>query len=101
MYENMIKFVMLLPSRKNIEKIFQTHQNQCAFSQCPKKIIDSDGHVNGNIYFIESNIKGNPRYNSKLTNDKMISYQNLILLCDIHGLDIEWKEKKIHYFEIT
>ena len=87
---------MLIPSRENIEKIFQTHQNQCAFEKCKKQIIDSDGHINGNVFFIESNIPGNPRYNSKLTKEQMIDYHNLILLSDVHGLDIEWKEKKFN-----
>ena len=97
MYENVYNLVlsiMLIPTKENIQKIFHTHQNQCALLKCHKKIIDEDGHINGNIYFIESNIKGKPRYNSELTNEQMIDYHNLILLCDIHGLDIEWKERK-------
>lgn len=87
---------MIIPSFSNIEKIFETHQNQCALTQCNKKIIDSDGHVLGNIYFMESNVKGQPRYNSQLTNEQMADYHNLILLCDTHGLDVEWKERKFN-----
>ena len=85
---------MLIPTKYNIQKLFVTHQNQCAFSKCKRKIIDEDGHLNGNIFFIESNKKEQPRYNHKLSNEQMIDYHNLVLLCDIHGLDIEWKEKK-------
>ena len=85
---------MIVPSISSIKKVFHTHQNQCALIQCNKKIIDEDGHVNGNIFFIESNVKGQARYNPDLTNEHMNDYHNLILLCDVHGLDIEWKEKK-------
>lgn len=84
---------MLIPTRENITKLFETHQNQCAFHDCDRQIIDSDAHVQGNVFFIESNKKDQPRFNQKLSNEKMIDYNNLILLCDIHGFDIEWKEK--------
>ena len=85
---------MLIPTKENIQKLFETHQNQCAFSNCNQKIIDSDGHVLGNILFIETNKKEQPRFNPEITNRQMIDYHNLILLCDHHAFDIEFKEKK-------
>ena len=45
---------MLIPTKENIQKLFETHQNQCAFSNCDKKIIDQAGGINGNILFVES-----------------------------------------------
>ena len=85
---------MLIPTKENIRKIFETHQNQCAFSSCTKKILDSDGHFNGNILFLESNKKAGPRFNPNLTNEQMIDYHNLILICYEHAFDVEWREKK-------
>ena len=85
---------MLIPTRENIEKLFETHQNQCAFVKCKKKIIDDDGIIGGNILFIESNIKEKPRFNPELTDDEMINYHNLILVCYKHAFDVEFKEKK-------
>ena len=85
---------MIIPSQDSIRKIFHSHQNQCALLKCHKKIIDDEGHINGNIFFIESNEEGQARYNQNLSNDGMDDYHNLILLCDNHGWDIEWKERK-------
>jgi len=85
---------MLIPTKENIRKIFETHKNQCAFSECGKKILDSDGHLGGNILFLESNKKGRPRFNPELTNEEMIDYHNLILVCWEHAFYVEYKEKK-------
>ncbi len=85
---------MLIPTKENIRKIFETHKNQCAFSKCEKKILNTNGHFNGNILFLESNKKGKPRFNPELTNEEMIDYHNLILVCWEHAFDVEWKEKK-------
>ena len=85
---------MLIPTKENIQKLFETHQNQCAIEHCDKKIIDEDGSLYGNILFIESNTKGKPRFNPDLTNEQMIDYHNLILVCYGHAFDIEWKEKQ-------
>jgi len=84
---------MLIPTKENIQKLFETHQNQCAISDCDKKIIDSDGYVLGNIFFIESNKKEHSRLNPKLTNEQIIDYHNLILLCDYHGMFSEFKDR--------
>lgn len=72
---------MLIPSRKNIEKIFKIYKNECSFHDCSKKIIDLNNTVNGRIIFIESNKKDHPRYNPNLTNLEMIDYTNLIIFC--------------------
>jgi len=85
---------MQIPPRENIQKIFDIYENKCAFHDCQKIIIDSDNHVNGNIFFIESNNKKHPRYNPELTNEQMIDYINLIMFCDIHGWDVEWKKEE-------
>jgi len=85
---------MLIPTKENIRKIFETHKNQCAFSECGKKILDTDGHLNGNILFLESNKKGRPRFNPEITNEEMIDYHNLILVCWEHAFYVEYKEKK-------
>lgn len=85
---------MLIPTKENIRKIFETHKNQCAFSECGKKILDSDGHLGGNILFLESNKKDKPRFNPELPNEKMIDYHNLILVCWEHAFYVEYKEKK-------
>jgi len=85
---------MLIPTKENIRKIFETHKNQCAFSECGAKILDTDGHLNGNILFLESNKKGKPRFNPEITNEEMIDYHNLILVCWEHAFNVEYKEKK-------
>jgi hypothetical protein len=85
---------MLIPTKETIRKIFETHKNQCAFSECNKEILDSDGHLNGNILFLESNRKDRPRFNPELSNEEMIDYHNLILVCWEHAFNVEYKEKK-------
>ena len=83
-----------VPTKENIRKIFETHENQCAFSACNKKILDTDGHFNGNILFLESNRKDRSRYNPEITNEKMIDYHNLILICYEHAFEVEFREKQ-------
>lgn len=85
---------MLIPSYSTVRKLFQTHQNQCALRSCAKKIIDKDGHVNGNLFFIQSNNPKKPRYNPELSNHDVIYYHNLILLCDWHGFKTDFDEKE-------
>lgn len=80
---------MLIPSRENIEKIFGIYKNECSFHDCFKKIIDSDNHVNGNIIFIKSHKKDHPRYDSRLTNQQITNYTNLIMFCDQHCWEVE------------
>ena len=80
---------MIIPPRENLEKIFRIYNNQCSFGDCLKTIIDLDNHVNGNILFVESNKKESPRFNSKLTNQQMIDYTNLIMFCDIHCWEVD------------
>ena len=84
---------MLIPTKENIRKLFETHENQCAFSACNKKILDTDGHFNGNILFLESNRKNGARYNPEITNEQMVDYHNLILVCYEHAFDVEFREK--------
>lgn len=83
---------MNIPPRQNIQKIFDTYENKCAFHTCQKIIIDSEDDVNGNIIFIESNKKDHPRYNPKLTDEQMTAYTNLIMFCDVHMYEIKWKK---------
>lgn len=85
---------MLIPTKENIRKIFETHENQCAFSTCKKKILDTDGHFNGHILFLESNRKDRARYNPEITNEQMIDYHNLILVCYEHIFEVEFREKE-------
>jgi len=80
---------MIIPPRENFEKIFRLYRNKCSFWECSKTIIDSDNHINGIILFAESNLKGNPRFNSNLSNNDVISYKNLILFCDMHCWEVE------------
>jgi hypothetical protein len=91
---------MLIPTRDNIRKLFETHQNQCALHDCSKKIIDSEGKIRGNIFFIESNKKDNPRFNHKLSDEQMLNYHNLILLCDAHGLKIPYDKRQYPIAEL-
>jgi len=76
------------------KKLFQLSGNRCAFTKCKKKIIESDGYLRGEICCIESNKINLVRFNAKITDEQMVSFDNLILLCDVHHFEIELKEKK-------
>ena len=76
------------------KKLFQLSSNRCAFPKCKKKLIDSDGYMRGEICCIESNKINLVRFNAKITEEQIVSFDNLILLCDEHHFEIEVKDKK-------
>ena len=76
------------------KKLFQLSSNRCAFPKCKKKLIDSDGYMRGEICCIESNKRNIVRFNAKITDEQIVSFNNLILLCDVHHFEIEIKEEK-------
>ena len=86
----MPNFIVIIPPRENIEKIFRIYDNKCANINCFKIIIDSQNHVNGNILFIESNKKDSYRFNPNLSSEELTDITNLMLFCDIHALEVEY-----------
>ena len=91
---------MLIPTKENIQRLFETHQNQCAIYDCDRKIIDENGSIFGNIFFIDSNVEGQPRFNEELTNEQMTDFHNLILLCDLHGYEVMQDERQYSVQEL-
>ena len=85
---------MIIPPRKNIEKIFRIYRNECAFHECYQKIIESDNSVSGNIIFIQSNKKDHPRFNPNITDEEMSDFLNLILFCDAHILEVDVEKER-------
>ena len=73
---------------KTIKKLFALSGNQCAFNykdkRCNQEIINSKGHVIGEICHIEAANKNGIRYNPNSNDDYRRSFKNLILLCPNH-----------------
>jgi hypothetical protein len=82
------------PSSDIVKKLFQLSGNKCTFPKCKKKLVDDDGYLRGEICSIESNERGQPHFNPKLSDDERLSFDNLILLCDRHHYKVDYNGKK-------
>ena len=82
------------PSSDIVKKLFQLSGNKCTFPKCKKKLVDDDGYLRGEICSIESNERGQPHFNPKLSDDERLSFDNLILLCDWHHKKVDYNGKK-------
>ena len=85
--------VKLLPKSETIRKLFQSSGNKCFFPKCKKKLLEDDGYLRGEICLIESNIKGESRYNPKTSDEQRINFDNLIMLCHLHHFKVNNNKK--------
>ncbi|MDL2257330.1 hypothetical protein LJC06_03910 [Bacteroidales bacterium OttesenSCG-928-I14] len=66
-----------------LKRLYGLSGNQCAASDCKKKLIARDGiSIISKICHIEAASKDGPRYNPSMTDKERAHFDNLILLCD-------------------
>ncbi len=68
-------------TQKTIKQLFSLSGNQCAFPNCDKMIVNSNGTVIGEICHISAVNENGPRFNPELSENEINSFENLILLC--------------------
>lgn len=84
---------MRSPSAKTIKQLFALSKNQCAFPKCPLPIVEEASNtVIGEICHIKARSPGGPRYDSGQTDEERHSFENLVLMCSIHGKIIDEDE---------
>jgi len=69
---------------KTIKRLFALSGNQCAFSNCEKKLVNQNNAKDSNICHIEAKNEGGERYNPDMSEEERDDYPNLILLCIQH-----------------
>jgi hypothetical protein len=78
------KIKRLTPKTEVLRELYLKSGNQCAFSGCPRVMIDSDGNFVGQICHIEAAEEGGERFNHKQTNEDRRAFNNLMLMCYEH-----------------
>lgn len=73
-----------VPLENVIKRLFALSRNVCAFPNCTTAIVQPTGTVTGKICHIKAKSPGGPRYDSKQSDKKRNSFENLILLCGVH-----------------
>jgi hypothetical protein len=72
------------------KKLFALSKNQCYNPNCTNKLITDDKKdVLAKIAHIEAASPNGPRFNSNMTDDERRDFDNLILLCDEHHIEID------------
>ena len=72
------------------KKLFALSKNQCYNPNCTNKLITDDKKdVLAKIAHIEAASPNGPRYNLNMADDERRDFDNLILLCDEHHIEID------------
>ncbi|MEL7834263.1 hypothetical protein [Fodinibius sp. Rm-B-1B1-1] len=74
----------LTPEKDTLRELYLKSGNQCAFPKCQNVIMDEDGDYVGEVCHIEAAMPGGERFNPDQTNEERRSFDNLMLLCQIH-----------------
>ena len=77
------------------KKLFALSKNQCYHPNCTNKLITNDKKdVLAKIAHIEAASSNGPRFNAYMTDDERRDFDNLILLCDEHHIEIDSHEEE-------
>lgn len=78
------------PSKPSILRaLFARSGNQCAFPGCAHPLVNAKEQIVGQVCHIEAASPGGKRYNPKQTNEERRGYDNLILLCHAHHVEVD------------
>jgi hypothetical protein len=76
----------LLPTPDTVRELYLKSGNECAFPNCPERILDRDGNLIGEMCHIEAAMPDGERFNSAQTNEERRASANLLLLCTKHHI---------------
>jgi hypothetical protein len=77
------------PRRATVVRLFAVSMNQCAFPGCRTPLISATGVVVGQVAHIKAQNVGGPRYDASQTPKQRHGFDNLILLCAVHHIEID------------
>ena len=74
---------------KTIKQLFALSRNKCTFKNCYEKMVNDQNIVVGEICHIEAKNSKEKRFNPEQGDDDNRSFDNLILLCRNHHIEID------------
>jgi len=77
------------PKLKTLKALFARSGNRCAFPGCDQALFNRKNQFIGQLCHIEAAMPGGPRYNERQTNQERRAYENLLLLCYPHHVEID------------
>ncbi|MGY2092840.1 hypothetical protein [Nocardia gipuzkoensis] len=77
------------PRRPTVVRLFAVSMNRCAFPGCRTPLISPTGVVLGRVAHIKAQSVGGPRYDANQTAEERHGFDNLILLCAVHHIEID------------
>ena len=77
------------PRLKTLKALFARSGNQCAFPGCDQALFDHKNQFIGQLCHIEAAMPGGSRYNERQTDEERRAYENLLLLCHPHHVEID------------
>jgi hypothetical protein len=77
------------PRRATVVRLFAVSMNRCAFPGCSTPLISATGVVVGQVAHINAQSAGGPRYDASQTTEQRHGFDNLILLCAVHHIEID------------
>jgi hypothetical protein len=105
------KVVRRIPKGDTLRELYLKSGNQCAFPDCTRLMIDSEGDFIGQLCHIEAAEKGGERFNKNQTNEERRHFSNLMLLCyehhvktndvDTYNVSVLQEMKRIHEAKFT
>lgn len=72
------------PDKDTLRELYLKSGNQCAFPNCTRVILNSDGVFVGQICHIEAAEEGGERFNPVMSDDERAAFSNLMLMCYEH-----------------
>ncbi|MCM2533282.1 hypothetical protein NDK43_13865 [Neobacillus pocheonensis] len=78
--------VRLTPTTATLRELYLKSGNQCAYTSCTARMIDSEGNFVGQVCHIEAAMPGGERFNPDMTNEERRHISNLMLMCYEHHI---------------
>ena len=79
----------LQPTPATIKALFAKSGNQCAFPECSQVLVTDKNLFVGQLCHIEAVAPAGPRYNHRMSNADRRAFDNLMVLCHPHHVEID------------
>lgn len=76
-------------TESDLKKLFALSGNKCAFPDCTAAVFNSNRLLISEVCHIEAASPKGPRYNAHMTDIERASYENFIVLCHPHHVEID------------
>jgi|694.fasta_scaffold58807_1 hypothetical protein len=83
----------LQPKGETLRELYLKSGNQCAYPDCTRLMIDSEGTFIGQVCHIEAAEEGGERFNESQTNEERRQFANLMLMCYEHHVKTDDGQK--------